>query len=722
VTNYSSGRRLIRAGAIFLAAASSGSLAAALHAETAPAATSAASADAPAAGEIVVTAQKREERLQKVPISVSVIGGKALDERPTGGALEALSEVPGISQAPTSIGNAQSIAIRGVSPGSPFLDGSPTVGYYIDSIPFSLVKSATVPNANAYDMARVEVLRGPQGTLYGASSLNGVVRLLTNDADPTHFEGKARAGLSTTAHGGIGYRGDAAVNVPIIEDKVAIRLVGGYERLGGWIDQPVLHKTNSNWTNSKNLRAKVDIRPTENLKIDLTAWISREKDGGLPYADDGKNQSTPLPLPQSIDYSAYNAKITYDLPSMSISSATSYLDLKRTSYADYSFVTPTSQLFSILPAKVFSEEVLLNSNGNGPWRWSAGAFYRKAHDDLYQTLPPVLAGPIYWRDSSQSYAVFGQLTRSFADDRFELTAGLRYFHDKVGIEELDTPGGYLPLIKHVEKFHAVTPRVVATWLPSPRLTVYASYSQGFRSGFNQSPLALIASPSLPAVQADKLNNYEVGAKGSLFDGFVTYDASVYYIKWTGVQQSGQIVYNGVVIGASINGSSASGVGTDLSVTLHPATGLQIGAGFSYNGLKQDEDVKTPTGLVFYYKGDRLAYSAGYTANAFLKYAFAVGEKLDAHLDISANFRSAQNLNYLGTPTPSNPLPPPTPFTSDRPLFVNANFDIANHHGQTVSLYVQNLTGWNGVIVPAPLLNTLFRTRPRTIGIQFETKF
>lgn len=139
MTTFSKSAGLFRAGAIFLVAVSSAALASALEAQTA----APASGDSDAKGEIVVTAQKREERLQKVPISISVIGGRALDERPNGGALEALSEVPGIAQAPTSIGNAMSIAIRGVSPGSPFLDGSPTVGYYIDSIPFSLVKSAT---------------------------------------------------------------------------------------------------------------------------------------------------------------------------------------------------------------------------------------------------------------------------------------------------------------------------------------------------------------------------------------------------------------------------------------------------------------------------------------------------------------------------------------------------------------------------------------------------
>lgn len=666
------------------------------------------------ASDIVVTAQKREESLQKVPISISVLGGRTLDQQATGGTLEALGQVPGVSQTTQAIGNATAITIRGVAAGSPFLDGSPTVGYYLDSIPFGLVKSASVPNTNAYDMSRVEVLRGPQGTLYGASALNGVVRVLTNDADPTHFELKARAGASTTRGGALSYRGDAAINIPIIDEKLAVRIVGGFERLGGWIDQPVLNKNNANKSISKNLRVKVDARPTDNLKIDLAVWISREHDDTAPYADELGNQYTPLPVPQKTRYNAYSAKIVYDLPFMSISSATSYLKLRRTSFADYSFITPTSQLYSNLPGQVFAEEFVLNSKGSGPWRWSAGAFYRNAHDDLFQALPGVLPGPIYSRDSSQSYAVFGQITRALADDHFEISAGLRYFHDKVGVRGLETPNGLYPQTSIKANFHAVTPRVVATWLPNPRLTVYASYSQGFRSGFPQSLLALLAAPGLPPVQADKLHNYEIGAKGSLFDGLMTYDAALYYIKWNGVQQSAQILYNGAYIGASINSSSASGVGTDIGLTLHPMQGLQIGGGLSYNGLEQDHPVFSQ-GSVVYPEGARLGYSAAYTADAFVNYTFALNSELDAHLNLSGNYHSAQTLRILA-------LPVSRVDSSGKPLIVNGSIDIANRHDQTVSIYVQNLTNWNGLAQPSVDAMGMFRVRPRTIGIQFEAKF
>ena len=673
--------------------------------------------------EIVVTAQKREERLQTVPISISVLDGKTLDSQATGGTLEALSQVPGVTEFTSNAGNMTAIAIRGVAPGSAFLDGSPTVGYYLDSIPYSLVKSANVPNTNDFDMSRIEVLRGPQGTLYGASSLNGVVRVLTNDADPTHFEAKARVGGSATDGGGPSGRVDAEVNIPLIQDVLAVRIVGGDEYLGGWIDQPVRHDSDANSSHSDNVRVKVDARPTDDLKIDLAAWHSSEHADAPNFADSAGHQYTPLPLPQETTFDAYNAKIAYELPFMSISSSTSDLSLKRTLYTDYSYITPTSQLYSRLPAETFAEEFLLNSKGSGPWRASAGAFYRNAHDDLYQTLPPVLAGPIYWRDSSKSYAGFGQITRTFADDHFELSAGLRYFHDTVGVQSLPTQDALLALIDHTTVFHAFpTPRVVATWLPNADLTVYASYSEGFRSGFNQSPLALLAAPGLPPVQADKLHNYELGAKGSLFNGFATYDAALYYIKWDGVQQSGEILYNGVIIGASINGSSASGPGIDASLTLHPTQGLEIGGSLSYNDLTQDQAVLSQ-GVVLYPKGARLANSAAFTADAFVHYGFALNGKLDAHFNTSGNYSSAQTFSLLSGD--SSQL-----YASGKPLLVNSSFEISNHFNQSLSLYVENLTNWHGLMEPAPPAaptadaeaSAELRTRPRTVGVQLEAKY
>ncbi|WP_066700806.1 TonB-dependent receptor [Sphingobium amiense] len=671
--------------------------------------------------EIFVTAQKREERLQKVPISIAVLSGKTLDKQPSGGTLEALLQVPAISQTNNDAGNLTQVTIRGVAPGVPSGAGGPTTGYYIDAVPFALIRAATVPNTNSYDMARIEVLRGPQGTLYGASALNGVIRIITNDADPSKFEFKARGGVATTSGGDPSFRADTAINIPLIEDKLALRAVADLESIGGWVNQPARNKKNANSALNRSLRFKLAALPSDDLRIDLGAWFERDQWDSGDYSDKNGNQLSTVAQPGKTKFNLYSGKITYNLPFMSISSSTGYLDFDQPFSSDFSYVTGYTtpiQLNASSPTKVFTEELLFNSAGSGSWRWSAGAFYRNARGRVDFVVPGLLPGPLYSRDSSESYAAFGQITRTFADDTFELTGGLRYFHDTSTTEVLS--GGFLPAYKAVAKFNKVTPRLTLTWLPSPAFTAYLSYSQGFRSGLNQGALALAASPGLLPAKADTLNNYEVGAKGTTADGLLSFDAAVYYIKWNDVQQLGQILYNGAYTPAVANGPSASGMGTDLTLTLHPAAGFQLGGSIGYSGLKLDADIvqETPY-VVLAKKGDRTANSPAWTGSVFANYTAPLSDSLDGRLNISATYRSEVNLRI--SQSNDNGVAAAV-YSSGKPLIVNANFDISTHDNKTFSVYVQNLTNWNG-LTSAPAVESLsFRPRPRTIGVQFEAKF
>jgi outer membrane receptor protein involved in Fe transport len=694
-----------------------------------------------------VTAQKREERLQDVPISIAVLDGKVLDQQSNGGTLEALARVPAISQSMSDAGGMTQISMRGVAPAVAFGDGSTTVGYYVDGVPFALVRSAAIPNTNDYDMSRIEVLRGPQGTLYGATALNGVVHIITNDADPTQFEAKARVGGAGTDGGSGSYRGDAAVNIPIIADKFAVRVVAGYDHEGGWIDQPNLGRKDANTTDTTSLRVKVDIRPIDNLKIDLAGWYSDERDAAASFGINGAQADTYNPSPSTTDYDAFNARVVYDLPFASLSSSTSYMKLDQNVYTDYDNELPPAQqthnrldeLYSNLPARVLTEEFLVNSRDPGPWRWQGGAFYRNAYDDRLQTLPALL-GPydISWRDETHSYAIFGQITRSFDDDHFEVTGGLRYFHDSYGTHTLENADELLPYVDPHATAQKVTPRLVFAWLPNSNTNIYATYSVGFRSGLEQSPLILAADSKLPPARPDTLKNYEIGAKGGLWSGLVTYDASVFYIKWYDIQENGELQYcHGTPVicaplGGTVNGVSASGAGFDLSLALHPLQGLDFGFDVSENDLTNDADVYPngvgvgPNNGAVYVKGDRTPFSSRYTADVYVDYKWPINDKLDASVKSSGNYRSEELLilNY----TPANGVNYSSCnngnycYSSGSPTTVDASIEIANHHHQSLALYGTNLTNWNGLLIPSPTANTAFRQRPRTIGMQLEAKF
>ncbi|MBK8545106.1 MAG: TonB-dependent receptor [Caulobacteraceae bacterium] len=311
----------------------------------------------------------------------------------------------------------------------------------------------------------------------------------------------------------------------------------------------------------------------------------------------------------------------------------------------------------------------------------------------------------------------------------ELTGGLRYFEDTSETITLLVPGGFLPANTASSDFDALTPRLVATWLPSPDLTVYASYSEGFRSGLNQTPLTLLAAP-LPPAEADRLHNYEVGARGRLFNGFATYDAALYYIKWDDIHLAGSLLYGTppVYISATINGESASGFGADLSLTLHPSDGLDIGGSFSYNDLAQDADV-FQNGILVYSAGDRLSFSPAVTASVFLNYDFALTSELDGRFNINANYTSEQILNVLPNGAQTSlcdvvgvaPNQIATCF-SDEPVFVNASFDISSHSGHTLTIFATNLTDEDGVAAPDYSPTTAFRPRPTTIGLQLELRY
>ncbi len=386
--------------------------------------------------------------------------------------------------------------------------------------PFGLVKTAVAPDSDAFDLSRVEILRGPQGTLYGASALNGVVRVLTNEADLSNFELKGRGALSATADGGESYRGDVAVNVPIVEGKLAARAVVGYENVSGWIDSPVANDINDG--ELRNYRLKVAAQPTEQLSIGLSAWSARDSYGAPSAGSDGGRTSATIPQPLSTAYDAYNARIGYDFTSFVLSSNSSYLDYRNRGQLD--LPGSAAPFTTGLDSTVISEELTLNSARDGAWRWSLGGFYRDAQDRITQSVLPFFG--INWGDGSKSYAVFGEIGRRFLDNQFEWTLGLRNFHDRVySRQNVPDIGDIDPnvLYQRDDSFSSTTPRAVLNWYVNHDVTLYASYSQGFRSGFPQYASVAKAHSDFPPVRPDKLTNFELGAKTDLFERRLSID-------------------------------------------------------------------------------------------------------------------------------------------------------------------------------------------------------
>jgi iron complex outermembrane receptor protein len=669
--------------------------------------------------EVLVTAQKREERLKDVPISISVLGGQDLDKSTFQGVTDALNTVPGVAATTSLLSGGTEIVMRGVTAGAPTFTGQSTVAYYMDSVPFGLIKSAFLPDPDVYDLQRIEVLRGPQGTLYGASAENGVVRILTNDANASAFELKARTLLSTTDGGGGNYGGDMAINVPVIDGKLALRAVVDYQNLRGWINSPV--ETHVNDAELRSYRIKANAQPTEALSIGLSAWSTRDRYGAPSASTDDRIISAVIPEPISTDYDTYAFKFGYQFADVLLSSATSYLDYANEGTLDLGVyhigIPPGFAVFSDFYSNVFSEEMNLSSAPNSSWHWTAGAFYRDGTDRTYQTVPAIVV--THHRYGSESYAVFGELGRRFVSDQLEWTLGVRYFHDAVFIENF-YPNAILtvPPARTTASFNSTTPRAVLTWYPNSELTVYASYSEGFRSGLPQDAGSPEAALGFPATKPDKLYNYEIGAKADLLNKRLSIDSAVYYIDYKDIQQLLTVpIGHGLSASTLVNGQSASGVGVDFSVTARPLDALKLGLTFSWNGLTMDADVFSGTAILFS-KGDRLNYSPKFTGGASADYTMRFGAGFEGRLSVSGNYTSKQTEHLLNGAIG-------TVVNTGNPLLVgHAALSVYSPKHWSAGLFVDNFNNNYGA-VPAfgfPVAEQSPRLRPRTMGVQFDYSF
>lgn len=689
--------------------------------------------------EVVVTAQKREENLQDVPISITVLGGRELDRSTLTGAHQVLSRVPGMALSRDPDTNGMQLTLRGVTAAGGKFSGASPIAYYLDSIPFGFVRTAFVPDMEAYDLDRIEVLRGPQGTLYGASGEGGVVRVLTRDADVNEYEFKTRTGYTRVTEGGSGYRGDLAANVPLIPGKLGVRVVAGYQQMPGWIDSAAYNidtynatgtldgpvtKKDVNDGNRRNLRLKVKAQPTEQLAIGLSTWNSHIH-YDAPLLGDNKNQTPGFrPQPQDTDLDIYAFTVDYEFTEFSLSSKSSYVDYSSSAIAPViqDFFKGSLSFDTFLWSKVFSQEVSLTSTRKDPWRWSVGGFYRSAKDVTDQYFG---GRGDYFSDFSDQSAIFGEIGRRFWDNKWEWTLGLRYFHDKVATRSDDStilgqanvPEG----VRIGDSFNALTPRAVLTWHPREDFMVYGTYGEGFRSGAQQTPIALNIAPGFPPAKPDKLSNYEVGAKGDLLEGRLALETAFYYIDWKDTQQTlfapNPNTGGSTVVFVLTNASSVSGIGMDVALTARLWKGLEIGASYSTNDLAFDKDVYSGADLLFS-KGDRLGSSPEYTINPFLTYSFSFGSSgYTGRLSTNASYVSPSNTKKLGDPSGVD---------SPSKTLVFAGFALEAPQRWSVSFNIDNLTNYQKT--PSSLSNIEVlqyfteRERPRTVSLQFEYQY
>jgi outer membrane receptor protein involved in Fe transport len=697
-----------------------------------------------ASTEIVVTAQKRSEKLQDVPIAISAIDGEKLDRTTLQGSNEVLNRLPNIVAVPANLGM-PAVVIRGIA-GS---GAGSTSALYIDSVPFTLASDARVPNIDVYDLERMEVLRGPQGTLYGANSMAGVIRVITKGPNLDEFEFKVRGKVSDTKDGGQNYRGDAVVNIPIVDGKVAARLWAGYEDIAGWVDRPArlnpagtaIDKPAKKDTNSqsiRNVRAKLRAEPSDELSLEATGWISRISYNAQNIGSRNRTNRAPDDDQGTNNFNTYSLRAEYDAGFASLTSTTSYIDFKARSRFSSGALAPTAALprpdlrvaVSMYDQTIFSQEAYLNSQDLESWSWTVGAAYRDAtgrtrrYTERATPFIPSATPPSDIEYSSKSVAVFGSVTKELFDDRVELTGGLRYFHAKVGMNEnISSFNPARPLLSVSDSFNSLTPRLAVTWKPVRNFTAYASYSRGFREGIAQTPQSVSVLPTVPITNPDTLDNYEIGAKGTVLDGLLTFDSALFYLKWKDIQTSQTQIIGSVPIAATFNSGAATGWGGEASFTVRPVRGFEFGGQVGYTRLESDDTIISQTATPQIIRAEGVVFNRPkWTLGAWAEYSFAVGGDLQGRFNASVDHQSRAGFYEARAATFGTPLLR----SFDRITTARASVSIERPDRWTATLFVDNLNDEKGTgnnqSVSFGIDDWANRPQPRTIGLQLEYKY
>ena len=542
------------------------------------------SAEAVRLHELVVTAEKRTERLTRTASAISV--ATADDLQAMGGrTFESLAPQM-VSVAVTNLGPGRDkIFVRGLSDGAFTGKTQSTVGLYLDDVPITY--NAPDPDLRLVDVDRVEVLRGPQGTLYGSGSMGGIVRIVTNKPDPSTVAGEITAEGMATQHGAPSDSVDAMVNVPLAGGRAAVRAVGYADESGGYIDNPELRLGNVN----SSRRWGVRLAALVNLPSDwtLTAGLAHQS---IDTADAQYTQgsATPLTRAASVREPHHN---DFDELSATAARAGEVADVKvSTAYIDHDLKTRYDSTGAFraaggsLIASAFDEdkqirlwatEALATSTAPSRLRWLGGAFISYAEEMDAATLTnlaPVQAPRTVYRrrDQLSEGALYGELTYDLTP-RLSLTAGGRWFITRVSSRAADFSLAQAPVAPtrgHLTD-DGLAPKLRVTYAIAPDILVYAQMQKGYRAGGFNVPAAagggLVPEGAAARFAPDHLWSYELGAGAPLFDDRLVLRAAVFHADWAGLQTDQRL---GSGLPLTVNIGDGSNTGVEVEATWRPS--------------------------------------------------------------------------------------------------------------------------------------------------------
>ena len=748
-TENNFGRRLQQVMPILIAMTASLTTTPAAAQSTTAAAAAPADASESTLAEIVVTASKKgAQNIQDVALNISAVGADQIAKSGASTIDEVMAAVPGVEINGPS-GN-KTIVIRGLAAQT----GTALVGLYLDEI---LLPSASAPGVNQsdvplFDIERVEVLRGPQGTLYGAGSMGGTVRYITTPPDLEHESAKTSLEGATIAQGGGNkYQGAVTVNIPIVNDLVALRATAWERRADGYITLTDINSKGVNWEDSNGARVELLYQPSDATKITATLDYQnvRLNDSGYVFVN-CNCRSNPVLEPYYDKLLISNLTVEQDVGVGKVTFTGS--NVRRNSEFNYDqsqylpvqpanaavFLPPQYDSYNLKYGTIQRLSTVIDNNGElryvssfkGPLQLSGGLFLDKSAN--YGDIPgwyidPGTAMP-YGQIPAwyQTYSEFSQENKAvFIDATYDLTsqwsleAGTRYYDltqtntTLVANPYFGTQTGYQPYQQ--AKSTGTVSKGQLTWKPMDHLLSYLEYSQGFRQGGANTQFP--GTTGIPSTyNPDTVTNYELGVKTELLDRQLTLDGAIYHMNWNGIQvedhdSTGAYTY-------TTNGSKASFNGVEADLQISPRALPDFSAGvtgrYSKQTLTENNPAVTPYAGT---QGEAIPYSNKVGASAWAEQRFNVWNLPSyAHIDAAYTGRG-----YTAFDTKDPTYRPIGNYT-----IVNARLGVKESKWDA-AFYIKNIgdtrgfTTWR-VQSTAGIPDEVIITPPREIGIDVNYNF
>ena len=700
---------------------------------------------------IIVTADKRSEPLQHVPMAVSVLTQTQLHRQSANSFADYVAQVPGLNAISSGEGWTQ-LVLRGITSGSH--QPNATVGTYIDDTPYGsstiyAAGSMLTPDIDPGDLERIEVLHGPQGTLYGSNTLGGLIKFVTTPPDTTQASAHVSVDANSVAGGGNGFGSHAMVNIPLVTDTLGLR-VNTYARTDpGYIGNVSTGKSDVNESKVRGGRVQLLWTPSDKVSVRFSALAQNLSSDGSANGGIDLDPATLKPVYGwdkqaraagtglfKVKYRLYDLSASADLGWAKLVSTTSYGTLRLNENVDNTalygplldpmFGLSNGGYAEVQPIALnkVTQELRLQSPQDQTWEWRTGLFFTHERTVDQQdmatfdattgnpialpTLAHVSVGPALFTE----WAGYGDLTWH-PTSRLSVLVGARYSSDRTTYSQTGT-GLLLGDSDFTSRSsdHPVTYLVNPSYKFTDDVMGYVRVASGFRPGGAN----VGVSPGLGApltFDPDKLVNYELGLKTLMFDGRMSLDVDAFYIDWSKVQLTS--VVGG--IGFLSNGGKAVSQGVEASWRWHPLRGLTLWSNASYTDASLAKD--NPPGSVYGLKGNPLPYVPKWSANLGADYNFPVGHWSGF---VGGNF------SYVGRRAAEfNQVPAPRvylPAYNNIDLYAGMNLD-----DWTVKVYAKNLANRHGItsVWPETLnpvgspFNATLQT-PRTIGVSVSVDF